>query len=821
MRKQSLITIPVLIFLTGMFCGVQGRQETDSLVFKKGWTTTGFGPTVKYPRYARTEFPTDQVISLLMTNSSMVPQEMKRTSENNSISWEPISTDEKGFFNHDQLTSGGLFLEYYSSTKQVMIFDGLGHGKVYINGVPREGDHFGFGTTKHPVMLKKGLNTFYLTGGRNPKMKAALYAPKSPLMLSTDQLTLPDMVIEENGFKWAGIRIINATAKPANGYSIEAIVKGTENIRTAVPTIEKLSARSIPFQIPELQGVSQETVDVQVNLLSASGKLLNSVVLTLNNLPFDKQHDRTFISSIDGSVQYYAVKAGKVPEGTTPALFFSTHGAGVEARGQAGVYTPKDWGHLIAATNRGPFGFAWEDWGRLDALEVLEIGKELFQPNPQRIYLTGHSMGGHASWYLGATYPDYWAAIGPCAGYAELHDWIVHKRKVETAVQQMFQRASNPQRTLLMQRNYLHFGVYINHGDNDQVVPVTHARQMKRILADFHPDFAYYEYPGGGHWYGNISADWPPLFHFLKNHSIPKPAEVRNLEFYTASPGVSSSSNWVTIYQQKHPYQPSHVKLQLGIDSLSVSGGTENVKILKLDFDKAGLSFPLTIQIDENQLSIEREVSELWLVRKDMGGWELGSQPGPEEKGPHRYGNFKDAFRHQMVFVYGTQGSREENDWNFSKARFDAETFSYRGNGSIEIISDKQFSLEKYKDRGVILYGNANNNKAWKSLLSDSPVQVSNGEMKVGDRVWKGDGWACYFIQPRPDSDIASVGVVAGTGLKGFKLAHGNQYFLAGTAFPDLTVFGTGVFENEYEAVVATGFFGNDWSVEKGDFVWK
>lgn len=184
-------------------------------------------------------------------------------------------------------------------------------------------------------------------------------------------------------------------------------------------------------------------------------------------------------------------------------------------------------------------------------------------------------------------------------------------------------------------------------------------------------------------------------------------------------------------------------------------------------------------------------------------------------------GTIKDAFRHQVVFVYGTQGSKEENDWNFYKARYDAETFSYRGNGSIEMVADEQFIPEDYKDRGVILYGNADTNKAWKILLGESPVQVSNGEMKVGDRKLTGDSWGCYFIQPRPDSDIASVGVVAGTGLRGFKAAHANQYFLAGTAFPDLTVIGADAFENEYKTVEGAGFFGNDWSVQRGDFVWK
>jgi len=56
------------------------------------------------------------------------------------------------------------------------------------------------------------------------------------------------------------------------------------------------------------------------------------------------------------------------------ALFLSLHGAGVEAIGQADAYSPKTWGHLVCPTNRRPYGFDWEDWGRLDALEVSSAG---------------------------------------------------------------------------------------------------------------------------------------------------------------------------------------------------------------------------------------------------------------------------------------------------------------------------------------------------------------------------------------------------------------------------------------------------------------
>ena len=65
------------------------------------------------------------------------------------------------------------------------------------------------------------------------------------------------------------------------------------------------------------------------------------------------------------------------------------------------------------------------------------------------------------------------------------------------------------------------------------------------------------------------------------------------------------------------------------------------------------------------------------------------------------------------------QGKSEENTWAFAKARYDAETFWYRGNASIDVIPDTAFDAAAKPDRNVILYGNADTNAAWDALLAD------------------------------------------------------------------------------------------------------
>lgn len=51
-----------------------------------------------------------------------------------------------------------------------------------------------------------------------------------------------------------------------------------------------------------------------------------------------------------------------------------------------------------------------------DVINVLEIVANEYPVDRKSMFLTGHSMGSGGTWYLGAKYYDYWAAIAPMSG---------------------------------------------------------------------------------------------------------------------------------------------------------------------------------------------------------------------------------------------------------------------------------------------------------------------------------------------------------------------------------------------------------------------
>ncbi|MHC1769585.1 MAG: prolyl oligopeptidase family serine peptidase [Verrucomicrobiia bacterium] len=721
-----------------------------------------------------------------------------------------------------------------------------------MNGEIRGGDSYGFGFLRLPVALHEGTNHFLFQSGRGD-LRAKLIPAPGALSLHTADSTLPDLIMGEADPVWGATVLINATT---NFVRAALRVQGSGESAPSV-TIPPLGIHKAPFLLRPLSGLPETNrYSCQLEALELDSPDQPAAVanVELRVRRPDQSHVRTFISELDGSVQYYAVNPAFMPQppGVQPALFLSLHGAGVEARGQAEAYSPKRWGHIVAPTNRRPYGFDWEEWGRWDALEVLNLAKARYQTDPHRVYLTGHSMGGHGTWQLGVLFPDKFAAIGPSAGWISFSSYANRNAPAATnAVQEMLQRAAAASDTLLMATNYLQQGVYILHGDADDNVPVTQARRMREVLETFHRDLQVFEQPGAGHWWdasdepGTDYVDWAPMFDLFARRTIPVAEALRHVRFVTVNPAVSSRAHWVAILSQQRSLEPSAVDLRCDPRRRRVVGITTNVSHLWLEFPSIIPGADLTIELDGQKLEAlpfprpaDRRSDSgqepgsapgLCLVLEN-GTWRVGEYPSGNTKSPDRSGPFREAFRNDVLLVYATQGTPAENAWTLAKARFDSETFYYRGNGSFEMMADSDVIAGKAvrrsgstahgRVRNLILYGHSECNAAWQSLLANSPVQVSRNRLRVGDRDWSGADVGCLFLRPHPQDSHALVGVVAGTGMAGLRVTERMPYFVSGAGFPDCLVFRSDLPSQGAEGILAAGFFGPDWGVSMGQFAW-
>jgi predicted peptidase len=105
------------------------------------------------------------------------------------------------------------------------------------------------------------------------------------------------------------------------------------------------------------------------------------------------------------------------------------------------------------------------------ALIFLDRAEKEYSTDPDRVYLTGLSMGGIGSWAQALNDPDRWAAVVPICGGGNQHD-------VEKIA---------------------HLPIWVFHGTLDTTIPVSFSRTMIKSLKKAGGSPRYTEYPTVGH----------------------------------------------------------------------------------------------------------------------------------------------------------------------------------------------------------------------------------------------------------------------------------------------------------------------------------
>jgi predicted peptidase len=121
------------------------------------------------------------------------------------------------------------------------------------------------------------------------------------------------------------------------------------------------------------------------------------------------------------------------------------------------------------------------------AMAALEAAQKEFHGDATRTYLTGLSMGGYGTWYLAGKYPGRFAALVPICGGVLVPD----KARAQSADDHSpyTEAAKKVGKT----------PVWIFHGGDDPVVPVTESRRMAEAMKALGGEVRYTEYPGVDH----------------------------------------------------------------------------------------------------------------------------------------------------------------------------------------------------------------------------------------------------------------------------------------------------------------------------------
>ena len=185
-----------------------------------------------------------------------------------------------------------------------------------------------------------------------------------------------------------------------------------------------------------------------------------------------------------------------------PLVLF-LHGSGERGDGEDALERVKRYGLPDVLKTRQPFPedvlviapqcpeeTRWTD--HLDALKaLLDDATKRYNADANRIYLTGLSLGGQGVWFLGAAYPNLFAALAPVCG------------------------RSNPEQACSLKE----VPIWAFHGAKDDRVPLAESTQMVEAVNACGGRAKLTVYPEAGHmsWYD--AYDTPELYGWLLGQS--------------------------------------------------------------------------------------------------------------------------------------------------------------------------------------------------------------------------------------------------------------------------------------------------------------
>lgn len=441
----------------------------------------------------------------------------------------------------------------------------------------------------------------------------------------------------------------------------------------------------------------------------------------------------SFHSEVDDTEQPYAIY---LPKNYDPAKAYPfvvmLHGAGSNHRlalrrvfgksnenSETDVETSrffpqwKDRDYIVASTfARGTIGY--QGIAEKDVLDMMEDVKQRFSVDENRTYLTGLSMGGGGTLWLGLAYPDKWAAIAPVC-------------------------PAPPAAANILASNALNIPVHIFQGGADPVVKPEGTRQWVENLKKEGAKVEYKEFPGVQHdswvntYEGGRIFDW--FDQFVRN---PFPEHIK---FVTAQ-YQHNKAYWLTV-DAFTPGMAGKVDARF-TDLNTVEIKTSNIQAFTLQLSKhpkftlkKGLSLtidgaPVKAKTQEGEVAFLKN-GDKWMTNTGKPNDQLVKQSGLE-------GPMSEALAGRHVYVYGTGGnpSDEELKQRREQAEKAANWSFYRGEflGRImvfpRVLSDQQVRPSDLADANLVLFGDKNSNAVIAQFSDQLPLSLAGSAADYG-----------------------------------------------------------------------------------------
>ncbi len=279
---------------------------------------------------------------------------------------------------------------------------------VWVGRKQQPGYVYGDARTRVPLRAREDGDLIVVRGLGGRDLRAKVWTTTDEAVFNFADATTPDLVHGRTTDQWYGVPLLNLSGSNLTPLHAKVIENEWWEATDVVhPSIGPDVDTQIAFQLVPKQDAPTppedapaeewETVPLTIRVSSPGLEWAYERTVDLPTRAPTQAYWRTFRSPVDGSVQRYGVRdPSDFDEDREYGLFLTLHGAGVQGRGQAAAVSAKDWAYVVAPTNRHPFGFDWEEWGRFNALASLDHSMEVFKIDPRRCTSAVTPWGGTA-----------------------------------------------------------------------------------------------------------------------------------------------------------------------------------------------------------------------------------------------------------------------------------------------------------------------------------------------------------------------------------------------------------------------------------------
>ena len=361
----------------------------------------------------------------------------------------------------------------------------------------------------------------------------------------------------------------------------------------------------------------------------------------------------------------------------------------------------------------------YRELGELDVVKLIDWAAGFYPIDPNRITITGASMGGTGTASIAFHYPDRFAAAEPLCGY---HSYFIRKDVTGFGMWPWEKLLAEYRSPMLWAENGLYIPLYVWHGKRD------YPAKNSGVLIDRYTALGYaieHEHPDIGHDVWRKAYEGGLAFKWLSQKT--RPEHKKRILFKTDSPRYLDNA-WVHLREIATDLEFSTIDASI-VDKSEIEVATRGVEAFALDRDPELVSStaPTRVKIDGAPLEFAPEVP-IAAYRSDGGAWKAGLKaPAPGTKRAGLSGPMRDAFFEPLVFVYGTADPAQTRA-NRETARAWAR-IKWGVDVRYPLVTDAELDESTAETHSLVLVGNADSNRVVRDLEPRLPFKVGAGSI--------------------------------------------------------------------------------------------